>query len=231
MVHCKPGVEDVVADILSWFTINNVEDIEVFWGLCSADKVRAIFDGIVNHAQNREALVPKVNKINTDLETELLYTGGRSRKSLTTIDFSKLQSEDGVICILIDLQNKAVTLNGAEMSTKSKDASGFLRGFKKLFISKDNGILYRSTAERTHLVLPRKLVPLVFTELHVNMGQLGKDRTLQLIRDRFYWSKMDEDVTHFVTKVCSCVKRKKPHIVSLAPILSFSSAAPLELLV
>ena len=30
MVHCKPGVEDVVADILSWFTINNVEDIEVF---------------------------------------------------------------------------------------------------------------------------------------------------------------------------------------------------------
>ena len=172
-----------------------------------------------------------MNKINTDLETELLYTGGRSRKSLTTIDFSKLQSEDGVICILIDLQNKAVTLNGAEMSTKSKDASGFLRGFKKLFISKDNGILYRSTAERTHLVLPRKLVPLVFTELHVNMGQLGKDRALQLIRDRFYWSKMDEDVTHFVTKVCSCVKRKKPHIVSLAPILSFSSAAPLELLV
>ena len=185
----------------------------------------------MNHAQNREALVPKVNKINTDLETELLYTGGRSRKSLTTIDFSKLQSEDGVICILIDLQNKAVTLNGAEMSTKSKDASGFLRGFKKLFISKDNGILYRSTAERTHLVLPRKLVPLVFTELHVNMGQLGKDRALQLIQDRFYWSKMDEDVTHFITKVCSCVKRKKPHIVSLAPILSFSSAAPLELLV
>ena len=73
-------------------------------------------------------------------------------------------------------------------------------------------------------------MPLVFTELHVNMGHLGKDRTLQLIRNRFYWPKMEDDVTHFVTKVCSCVKTKKPHIVSVAPMQTFSSAAPLELI-
>ena len=62
------------------------------------------------------------------------------------------------------------------------------------------------------------------------MGYLDKDRTLQLIRDRFYWPKMEDDVTHFVTKVCSCVKRKKPHIVPVAPMQTFSSAAPLELI-
>ena len=73
-------------------------------------------------------------------------------------------------------------------------------------------------------------MPLVFIELHVNMGYLDKDRTLQLIRDRFYWPKMEDDVTHFVTKVCSCVKRKKPHIVPVAPMQTFSSAAPLELI-
>ena len=62
------------------------------------------------------------------------------------------------------------------------------------------------------------------------MGHLGKDRTLQLIRDRFYCPRMEDDITHFVTKICSCVKRKKPHIVPVASMHTFSSAAPLELI-
>ena len=41
---------------------------------------------------------------------------------------------------------------------------------------------------------------------------------------------MEDEVTHFVTKVCSRVKRTKTHIVPVAPMKPFSSAAPLELL-
>ena len=229
-VHYKPGVENIVADTLSRLPINNVEDLQAFSGLCSVDEVRAIFDGVVNQAPNGETWLPKVNTINADLETELLSAEARSRESLTATDFNKFQSEDEVISRLIVLKNKGMTLNDIEKSKRSKEVRGFLRDFEKLFISKDDSILYRTTAERTQLVLQRKVVPLVFTELHVNMSHLGKDRTLQLIRDRFYWSKMEDDVTHFVTKVCSCVKRKKPHIVPVAPMQTFSSAAPLELI-
>ena len=184
----------------------------------------------MNQAPNGETWLPKVNTINADLETELLSAEARSRESLTATDFNKFQSEDEVISRLIVLKNKGMTLNDIEKSKRSKEVRGFLRDFEKLFVSKDDSILYRTTAERTQLVLQRKVVPLVFTELHVNMSHLGKDRTLQLIRDRFYWSKMEDDVTHFVTKVCSCVKRKKPHIVPVAPMQTFSSAAPLELI-
>ena len=74
-VHYKPGVENVVADTLTRLPINNVEDLQAFSGLYSVDEVRAI-NGAVNQAQNGEAWLPKVN-INADLETELLYTGGR----------------------------------------------------------------------------------------------------------------------------------------------------------
>ena len=56
------------------------------------------------------------------------------------------------------------------------------------------------------------MVSLVFTDLHVNMTHIGKDRTLKLVRDCFFRPKMEDDVTHLVTKVCSCVKRKKPCI-------------------
>ena len=81
--------------------------------------------------------------INGDLEIELLYTGGRSRESLTATDFSKFQSEDDVISRLIDLKNKGTTLNDAEKSKEPKEVMGVLRDFEKLFISKDKSMLYR----------------------------------------------------------------------------------------
>ena len=224
-VHYKPGVENVMADTLSWLPISDVEDLQDFSGLCSVDEVKAIFDGAVNQAQNGEAWLPKVIIINADLETELLYAGGRSRESLTITDFSKFQSEYEVISRVIDLKNKGTTLNDAEMSKESKEVRSFFRDFEKLFISKDDGILHRNTAERTQLVLRKKLVPLVFTELHVNMGHLGKNRTLELIRDRFSRPKMEDDVTHFVTKICSCVKRKKPHTVAVVPHIVHAAVA------
>ena len=86
-------------------------------------------------------------------------------------------------------------------------------------------MLYRTTAERAQLVLLKKLVPSVFKEFHGNMGHLVKSRTQQLIRDHFYRAKMEDDVTHFVTKICSCLKRKKPHIVPVASMPTFFSAA------
>ena len=134
----------------------------------------------MNHAQNGEVWLLKVNIINPKLETELLYTGGRSRESLTTTDFSNFQSKDEVIFRLVDLENKGTTLNDAEKSKESREVRGFLRSLEKLLISKDDGILYRTTAERAQLFLPKKLVPLVFTELQVSMGHLEKDRNLQL---------------------------------------------------
>ena len=57
----KLGVGNVVADTLSRLSISNVEDLQAFSGFCSADEVKAIFDGAVNQAQNGKAWLPKVN--------------------------------------------------------------------------------------------------------------------------------------------------------------------------
>lgn len=62
------------------------------------------------------------------------------------------------------------------------------------------------------------------------MGHLGHDPTLQLIRDRFYWPKIKDDVKHFASKVCSSVESTKPQIVPVAPVQSTSFSAPLELI-
>ena len=181
MVYYKPSVQNVVADTLNRLPIYNVKDLQAFSGFCSVDEFKAIFDGAMNQAQNGEVWLLKVNIINPKSETELLYTGGRSRESLTRTDFSNFQSKDEVIFRLVDLENKGTTLNDAEKSKESREVRGFLRSLEKLLISKDDGILYRTTAGRAQLFLPKKLVPLVFTELQVSMGHLEKDRNLQLI--------------------------------------------------
>ena len=83
---------------------------------------------------------------------------------------------------------------------------------------------------RQQLVLPSKFKPLVYNELHVNMGHLGVERTLELIKERFFWPKMENDVRYFVSKVCPCVKKKRPNINPEAPLQTIQSAAPMELL-
>ena len=61
------------------------------------------------------------------------------------------------------------------------------------------------------------------------MAHLGAGKTLQLIRERFYWPKMEEEVRHFINHQCPCVRQKKPHIQSKAPLLPVTSSAPLEI--
>ena len=41
------------------------------------------------------------------------------------------------------------------------------------------------------------------------MGHLGVDRVTTAARDQFFWPGMQQDIEHFVSKVCTCLKQKK----------------------
>ena len=70
----------------------------------------------------------------------------------------------------------------------------------------------------------------MYVELHVKMGHLGSGKTVELIKEHFYWPKMTEDLNHFLTKLCACVKSKKPNITYEAPMKSIISSSPLQLI-
>lgn len=61
------------------------------------------------------------------------------------------------------------------------------------------------------------------------MGHLLVEKTLDLIRERFYWPKVHHDVEHFVTEVCECVKKKKPCRQTRAPLTPIMTTYPFEL--
>ena len=74
-----------------------------------------------------------------------------------------------------------------------------------------NGILYRRrmVEEKEHyqLVLPEAYHKEVLHGLHDDMAHLGVDRTTSLVRDRYYWPKMLQDIENHI-KICErCIKR------------------------
>ena len=71
-----------------------------------------------------------------------------------------------------------------------------LREWNRLTLK--NGILYRKRLEGANttlqLVLPTDLRALALQSLHDDMGPMGDDRVLDLVRASFFWPKMAASV-------------------------------------
>lgn len=61
------------------------------------------------------------------------------------------------------------------------------------------------------------------------MGHQGADRTVPLVRDRFFWPNMQSDIELYVTKACTCLKQKKPSHETRAPLTNIVPTQPFEL--
>ena len=73
-----------------------------------------------------------------------------------------------------------------------------MREWKHLVVGKDE-ILCRQSGPYLQFVLSSCFHPLIFKELHNNMGHLGVDCALALIRECFFWPGMQADVEHYIT--------------------------------
>lgn len=119
----------------------------------------------------------------------------------------------------------------ASSTDADPDVDLFQREEKRLEIV--NGLLYRKirkpeSKDCFQLILPEKYRVKVLRSLHDESGYLGTERTLALARDRFYWPKMQADITAYVKNCGRCVVRKThPHRTS--PLHQISSSGPLDL--
>ncbi|XP_073711543.1 uncharacterized protein [Misgurnus anguillicaudatus] len=100
----------------------------------------------------------------------------------------------------------------------------------KLFIQ--NNLLYRRVEKHGNvvkqLVLPREYVSMVLRSLHDESGHLGMDKTIELIRQRFYWPKMGVEVEQYIKNCGRCITRKAlPQ--RAAPLKQITSQGPLDL--
>ncbi|KAL6472418.1 hypothetical protein MHYP_G00186060 [Metynnis hypsauchen] len=94
-------------------------------------------------------------------------------------------------------------------------------------------LLYRvkkalSGVEIFQLVLPQIYRQKVLMALHDDMGHLGVERTLEHLRNRFYWPKMAQETEQYVKNCGECVVRKSCN-PRAAPLHQITSGGPMDL--
>ena len=99
-----------------------------------------------------------------------------------------------------------------------------------------DGILYKqkpsekSVENKPRIVLPTILRKKRFTSLHdtVTAAHLGSRKTLEKIKQRFYWFQCRKDVEYWC-KICDiCASRKPPYRRARAPMSQYNVGYPLQ---
>ena len=119
--------------------------------------------------------------------------------------------------------------NDGEKRTKKETKQN--RKMKKYWSKGDlvikRGLLYKRTQENLQLVLPRKYVKEVCTALHDDAGHQGQKKSMFLIKERFFWPDMTNDIKSWVENCGRCLRFKATPAV--APLQGIVTTEPLEL--
>ena len=153
-------------------------------------------------------------------------------KCMTMLDWVKVQAEDQVIHDLIQWHKARELHKGKD--TDSPEIKQFLKERGKLLLG--NGILYHKddTKETEHpdrntmqLLIPITLRTQALRGCHDSLGHLGIERTLDLLRDQFYWPGMTEDMTRHIRQCERCLRFKASP--DRAPMENVNATYPMEL--
>ncbi|KAG1936440.1 interleukin-1 receptor accessory protein-like 1-A [Pimephales promelas] len=139
------------------------------------------------------------NSSHQEVSALSLVKDRETSKPLTTDQIRKAQEEDEILSRVLWYKSQNKRPSRSEVKAESPAVAILLKQWLKVKVGPD-GVLRRRTSRREQLLLPKAYHPLVFKELHQDMGHLGVERTLDLVRERFYWPQMSRDVEHFVSK-------------------------------
>ncbi len=203
-------------------------DIDKFMEQCTEqmqlDVLRASVEGVMVECENpsQGTGLFHLNALSLVRESDQ----GDLGPPLTPAQIRKAQENDSIIGEVLKYKEKDQRPSREAVNAEHPDVAMLLKQWFKLKVGKD-GVLCMKTRQREQLLLPKSYHSLILTELHQKMGRLGVKRTLCLIRERFYWPRMQKDVEHY--KVCECLKKKQPVRQTRAPLTPIHTTHPFEM--
>lgn len=154
-----------------------------------------------------------------------------SEPSLQQLNVPFIQDQDQVLCFW-----KQQVLAGRKPLKKDIPATPehriLLNNYDKLHV--EDHSLYRTVTDvtsgstRKQLLIPSGYRKFILQKVHNEMGHQGRDRTISLLRDRFFWYGMTKDVENWITNCDRCIRRKTP-TSQRVPMVSIETTQPLEL--
>jgi hypothetical protein len=181
----RPGNKNGDADGLSRIpqTYSNSDNRETI----SIESVQAICNSIL----------PKAYIENLAVNPDIVPSLEEDTQDDDIIDWVKAQAMDPVIKPFIKYVRERRKPKAADVGP-----TPLLRQFSHLRLVDD--VLYREVIigedRKRQLVLPTAHIQTILEALHDDMGHLGKDRMLSLIRDRFYWPGIDKAVEEWISQ-------------------------------
>lgn len=152
----------------------------------------------------------------------------RAASSMTIMELTDKQRADSDLKAVIE-HLKSEDKPSPSLRQELPDLALRLQEWKRLELR--NGVVYRPGQDNGRvmhqLVLPVELRATVLRSLHDDLGHLGIDQTLDLVRSRFYWPKMSTDVEQKIKTCERCVRWMTPP-ERTAPILNIVASRPLE---
>ena len=145
------------------------------------------------------------------------------------------QGKDPVINYIVQLlkQGNLLKVKPCQLEMENPGIRPYLRHLKQLHL--EDGLLYRKqfSAEQgkkrhqMQIVLPPQLIPQALKGCHDEVGHLGRDKTMELLRERFYWPFLHRDVVNHIAHCGPCLRRKT--LPKKEPLHPISVSKPMEL--
>ena len=150
---------------------------------------------------------------------------------MTPLQWCHAHAKDQVISQIIgEIQKKTIGKLKIKMEIPS-EMKALIRIKKQLILKQ--GVLYRRTKQvhtrtKLQLVLCHSHKTRAIVGCHYQVGHLGQDRVLDLLRDWFYWPGMHIDVVSYINSCPRCLRSKSQP--DKAPLLNREASQPLELM-
>jgi transposase InsO family protein len=145
----------------------------------------------------------------------------------STVDWAVAQEDDKVISMARRYARGYVP----SVKLLRGEQRAFYRERDRLVLKSD--VLYRRRENpdgtKYQLVLPSQYRNKAIHGCHDDVGHLGREKTLELVRDRFFWPGMAVSVAEHVSKCSRCLCAKT-QTNQRAPLVNIETTQPMELL-
>ena len=192
-IKYRPGRSNANADILSRLPKGEDQDAEDY-EVIKSESIGAICHQSSTRVPWVETVCMSAEAINIDDLNGDTTVGLR--------ELRKSQRDDPSIGPIVQAHSQG---NRPRLGNLQVGSEQYLlaKEFDKMTLRR--GLLYRVTTiegeKKMQIVLPKCYRKLVLTGCHDDVGHQGRDRTLSLVRDRYFWPRMSQDVE---TKLKQC---------------------------
>lgn len=166
----------------------------------------------------------------------LVTQPGCPLKERTCEEIRSLQLKDDAIGFILRAKEKGQRPTSSEAKGKGMAARRLNQLWDRLSIR--DGTLQRLYDDGSgkkkwfQLILPPDLRQEVMQEIHAGVisGHLGEQKTLEQLKERFYWPSMSEDVKHWCQTCSVCATKKSATPNSRAPMQPIRAGYPMQVI-